>query len=64
MQHDHDALSTALAKVAALAAAWLGSVTLAEVQQVVSILSGLGVLIASAITIRNSLRPQAKEPRQ
>jgi hypothetical protein len=43
-------------EISGLAAAWIGSIQLAQVQQVVGICSGLAVLVYTLIRIRIALR--------
>lgn len=52
MSSEHtDSVAAAVGKSAAVAAAWYGSVTLADVQTVIGIVSGLAVLVYTVINI-------------
>lgn len=60
MNHDHDNSTAAVfGKLIVLITAWLGSVTLADVQVGVSIVSGLAVLTYTVIKIIKELRGKA-----
>lgn len=52
MNSEHtDSVAAAVGKSAVVAAAWYGSVTLADIQTVIGIVSGLAVLVYTVINI-------------
>lgn len=60
MNDQHDSIGAAASKCIALIAAWLGTITVAQVQTSIAILSGLAVLIYTILNTYYLIRRNRK----
>lgn len=62
MNNDHDTASAIVMKTLVLIAAWFGTIKLADVQLMVSILSGLAVFVVAVLNARKLMREGKDKP--
>lgn len=63
MKHEHSDMAEVLTRVGAVIVAWVGSITLGDVQALVGIVSGLAVLVYTVFNTYVLYRDKVKRRR-